>query len=56
LVQSGVDDLHASVAQRARYDLGAAIVAIKAWLGYDNPEWRRGRLDIRFHDAKPTTG
>ena len=30
LVQPGVDDLHAGVAQRARHDLGAAIVSVEA--------------------------
>ena len=33
LVQAGVDDLHAGVAQRRGDDLGAAIVTVEAGLG-----------------------
>ena len=35
-VQSGVDDVHAGIAQRARDDLDAAIVAVEADLGDDD--------------------
>ena len=38
LVQAGVDDLHAGVAQRARHDLGAAVVPVEARLGDDHPD------------------
>ena len=33
LAQAGVDHFHAGVAQRARDDLGAAVVAVQAGLG-----------------------
>ena len=39
LPQAGVDDLHAGVAQRARNDLGAAVVAVEARLGDDDSEF-----------------
>ena len=38
LAQAGVDHLHARVAQRARDDLSAAVVAIEARLGDDDSE------------------
>ena len=38
LVQPGVDDLHAGVAQRAGDDLGAAVVAVEAGLGDDDAD------------------
>ena len=40
LVQAGVDDLHAGVAQRPRDDLGAAVVAVEARLGHDDADGR----------------
>ena len=47
LVQAGVDDLHAGVAQRGGDDLGAAVVAVEAGLGDQNAnrthECRRDR-------------
>ena len=44
LVQAGVDDLHAGVAQRPGDDLGAAVVPVEARLGDDDPDdvGRRG--------------
>ena len=40
LVQAGVDDLHAGVAQRAGDHLGPAVVAVQARLGDDDAERR----------------
>ena len=37
LVQAGVDDLHAGVAQRPGDHLGAAVVPVEAGLGDDHP-------------------
>jgi hypothetical protein len=45
LVQAGVDDLHAGVAQGARHDLGAAVMPVEARLGDDHP-------DAFVHDAQ----
>ena len=41
LVQAGVDDLDAGVAQRARHDLGAAVVPVEAGLGHDHADRAR---------------
>ena len=38
LVQAGVDDLDAGVAQRPGDDLGPPIVAVQAWLADDDPD------------------
>ena len=38
LVQAGVDDLHAGVAERAGHDLGAAVVPVEARLGDDHSD------------------
>ena len=38
LPQAGVDDLHAGVAQRARDDLRAAVVAVEPRLGDDDSQ------------------
>ncbi|GMA88193.1 hypothetical protein GCM10025868_34430 [Angustibacter aerolatus] len=38
LVQAGVDDLHAGVAQRPRDDLGTAVVPVEAGLGDDDAD------------------
>ena len=46
LVQAGVDDLHAGVAQGPGHDLGAAVVPVEAGLGDDDADGRaRGRSD-----------
>ena len=37
-MQAGVDDVHAGVAQRARDDLDAAVVAVEADLGDDHAD------------------
>ncbi len=37
LVQAGVDDLHAGVAQRSGHHLGAAVVPVEAGLRNDDP-------------------
>jgi len=37
LAESRVDDLHAGVPERARYDLGAAIMAVEARLRDEYP-------------------
>jgi hypothetical protein len=37
LEESGVDDLHAGVAQEARHDLDAAVVPVEADLGDEHP-------------------
>ena len=39
LTQAGVDHFHAGVPQRARDDLGAAVVAIEAGLGDDDSQF-----------------
>ena len=41
LTKAGIDDLHSGIAQRPRNDLGAAVVAVKAGLGYKHADWRR---------------
>ena len=38
LVQPGVDDLHAGVAQRPRDDLGTTVVTVEPGLGDDHPD------------------
>src|SRR5262245_48479599 len=42
LVQAGVDDLEAGIAQRAGHDLGPAVVAIEARLGDDDADGAPG--------------
>ena len=41
LVQPGVDDLHAGVAQRARDDLRAAVVPVEPWFRDDDSDLPR---------------
>src|SRR5262245_37213724 len=42
LVQAGVDNLEAGVAQRSGHDLGAPVVTVEARLGDDNTDGTRG--------------
>ena len=44
LVQAGIDDFHARIAQRRGDDLGAAIVAVEAGLGDEHAYWAHQRL------------
>ena len=46
LAQASVDDLHAGVAQGARYDLGAAVVPIQSRLGNQHADFL---LSHRLH-------
>jgi hypothetical protein len=38
LAQARVDDFHAGIAQRARDDLGAAVVPVEARFGHENAD------------------
>ncbi|MCU1252606.1 MAG: hypothetical protein JWQ49_5635 [Edaphobacter sp.] len=39
LAKAGVDDLHARVAEGSGDDLGSAVVAVQAGLGYEDADW-----------------
>ena len=43
LAEAGVDHLHAGIAQRARDDLGAAVVAVEPGLGDNDADFSHGR-------------
>jgi hypothetical protein len=42
LVEAGVDDLEASVPERPRHHLGAAVVTVQPWLGDEYPDLALG--------------
>src|SRR5947199_185907 len=47
LMQPGIDDLHARIAERRGDDLGATIVAVEAGLGNENSYWTRSMHGIK---------
>jgi hypothetical protein len=47
-VQSGVDHIHAGIAQGSRHDLDAAVVPVKAYFGEQYPDWRRHGFPIKL--------
>ena len=53
LAQAGVDDLHAGVAQRARHDLGPAVVAVEAGLGDQDADLASRRARRTSSSGRP---